>query len=190
MTTTTTHARGSDLGRQYIADGWSGYTNTPECYDHPRYDALMDALIEATHAAGNAALPEGFYWSPDLSEIIGPVDGDLGEEFDPREFAEAASGAVDYDAIEAEVFAGQMTVQIEVSADGGQTWQAIDGHEPASETGHTGTPAEIAEAVAVDYRDTQAAEGSTPGSRYRATVAWSTDGGEETLAVSGSYEIA
>ncbi len=104
MTTTTTHARGSDLGRQYVADGWTGYTNTPECTEHPQYEDLIAALVDATHEAGNASLPDGFYWSPDLSEIVGPVDGSLGEDFDGKEFADAASEAVDYGVVEARVF--------------------------------------------------------------------------------------
>ncbi len=104
MTTTTVLARGSELGRQYIADGWAGYTNTPECTDHPRYESLIDALIEATHRHGIDALPDGCYWSPDLSEVVGPVGTDLGDDWDAEEFAKAASDVVDYGAIEAQIF--------------------------------------------------------------------------------------
>lgn len=199
MTTTTVLAVGYELSYQYIADGWLGYTNVDELVDHPRYDELIEALVQATKEAGDAMLPEGVYWYPYTSEIIGPVGADLGDDFDRGDgwsaaaFAEAASKAVDYDAIEAEIFGQEdqedILVQVETSDDG-YIWRAVDAPAPVSETGFTGSPEQVADAAAADYASSLEHEGVGAGSMVRAVITrvinreW-----RETLAVSDVYVV-
>lgn len=111
MATTTTLARSSNLSRQYIADGWLGYTNIPEVAGHPRYEDLIDALVGETEKAADAMLPDGAQLFPHISEIVGEIGTELGDDYDADEntfdaetFIGRASAAVDYDAVEARVF--------------------------------------------------------------------------------------
>lgn len=105
MTTTTTLARGGALDRQDVADGWVGYTNVPELTGHPRYEALIAALVRETERVGDTLLPDGAQWFPAVGEIIGEVGTSLGEDFDTGEFAALAAAGVDYAAVEAAVLA-------------------------------------------------------------------------------------
>jgi hypothetical protein len=192
MTTTTVHARGHHLSHNWIEDGWLGYTNTPECTDHPQYEDLIEALAAATQQAGNAMLPEGFSWHPFTSEIIGPVDASLPDGFDAEEFARAASDAVDYSTVEAATLDYQLDdlkVQIEVSTDG-QIWQAVDSPEPLRDAGFSGDAAQQGDAVAEDYADQQEHDGAADGLQVRAVITvTSEDGTATTIATSTVHTV-
>lgn len=116
MTTTTVLDRnGGSLSGDVQENGWLSYINGGG-YTDRQQAILADELLDQQRHEFNERLPEDCFWSPDTSEIIGPVDAVFPEDWDTDEQMRKATEAVigRYDAIEADAIGhtGECTVNV------------------------------------------------------------------------------